>query len=75
MSDQPELFSTTPVPRLQKGDRVFLRTLWGEEECEVLDVHTEDGFPMTKLLCLKSADTISANVAAVRRTQNQENHQ
>lgn len=66
MSEEP-LFDADLLPHLVKGDRVLVRTIWGEEKCLVVDVHREDGFPMVKLTT-GWGDTISVNVASVRRT-------
>lgn len=64
MDDEPTLFDATPVPRLQKGDRVLVQTMWGQEEAVVVDVHYDDGYPMVS--CdTESGDCITLGVARV----------
>lgn len=60
------LFDHVLLPHLVAGDRVLVRTIWGEEKCRVVGTHFEDGFPMVKLTT-GWGDTISVNVAAVKR--------
>lgn len=68
MSEEPTLFPTTPVPKLQPGDRAQVVTMWGTETGVVRDVHDEDGYPMVTLT-LTHGDTVTVNVARVSRVE------
>lgn len=65
MDDDLTLFDATPVARLQKGDRVLVQTMWGQETGVVWEVHDEDGWPMVTVT-LEMGDTASFDVAWVR---------
>lgn len=66
MDDTPPLFDVDPSPRLAKGDRVLVQTMWGEERAMVLRVIYEDNFPLVQVET-PSGDRISISVARVTR--------
>lgn len=61
------LFPVAPSARLVRGDKVRIRTMWGVEFCDVMDITRDsDDWPMVTLRTL-SGDTITINVARVEK--------
>lgn len=59
------LFEIEPSPKLVKGDKVTIQTIWGTEPATVVDVLDGEPYPMVKVTT-KHGDTISIDVARVR---------
>ena len=59
------LFEEPARQPLSIGDKVVLRTIWGEEPCTVHELGTVDGWPMVTVKT-KSGDTVTVSRANVR---------
>lgn len=60
------LFDLNEESAFDKGDRVVVQTIWGDELGTVRGVTTENGYPMIEV-AMERGDRITINVARVRR--------
>lgn len=59
------LFEEPERRELHPGDKVVVRTMWGEESCKVHEMGTIDGYPMVTVKT-PSGDTVTVNRAAIK---------
>lgn len=64
-SEEEGLFEEPERRELHPGDKVVVRTIWGEEDCEVVEVGTIDGFPMVSIKT-PSGDRATVSRASIK---------